>query len=88
MRHARPEDLDQIDGLLAQLRALGAMKEKKRGSFSLGSKGFLHFHEDAAGMFADVKLRDEFERFRVSTKAEQAAFVRRVKAALKAKGAT
>lgn len=58
------------------------MKEKSRGTFYRGSKAFLHFHEDPAGLFADVRFDTDFERFRASTKAERAALVRRVKAAL------
>ena len=56
MRHARDEDLDRIEPLLVQIRAAagGALKEKKRGCFYLKSKGFLHFHEDPKGMFADI----------------------------------
>jgi len=55
MRHARPEDLDRIEPLLAEVRALGVLKEKTRGCFYLKSKGFLHFHEDPKGMFADIE---------------------------------
>jgi len=87
MRHATPAALDQIDGLLATLRALPGLTEKKRGTFYRGSKAFLHFHEDAAGVFADVRVTDVFDRYRVSTKAEQAALVRRVRAALRPAGA-
>jgi hypothetical protein len=56
MRHARDEDLDRIEPLLQRIRAAGAgvLKEKKRGCFYLKSKGFLHFHEDPKGMFADI----------------------------------
>jgi hypothetical protein len=54
MRHARPEDLDRIEPLLAQIRALGVLKEKKRGCFYFKSKGVLHFHDDPKGMFADI----------------------------------
>jgi hypothetical protein len=54
MRHARDEDLDRIDGLLTQLRALPGLTEKKRGVFYRKSRAFLHFHEDPAGMFADL----------------------------------
>ena len=46
--------------------------EKKRGVFYRRSRAFLHFHEDPAGLFADVRLVDDFERHRVSTAAEQA----------------
>ena len=86
VRHATPPALDQLEDLLSALRALPGLTEKRRGSFYRGSKAFLHFHEDPAGLFADVRLSDDFERFRASTKAERAALVRRVKAALRAVG--
>ena len=56
MRHARDEDLDRIEPLLARVRQAGAgmLKEKKRGCFCFKSKGVLHFHEDPKGMFADI----------------------------------
>ena len=82
MRHARPEDLDRIDTLLARLRTIDGMREKKRGVFYVGSKSFLHFHEDPAGMFADLTVSAGFERFRVTTPAEQKAFVKAVREAL------
>lgn len=82
MHHARPEDLDRLEDLLAELRAL-PLKEKSRGVFYRGSKAFLHFHGDPAGLFADVRLGgDAFERFRVSTRQERARLAKRVRAAL------
>jgi hypothetical protein len=54
MKHAGPEALDQLEPILAELRKLPGLKEKKRGAFYRGSSGFLHFHEDPAGFFADV----------------------------------
>lgn len=87
MRHATPATLDVLEPLLATLRSLPALKEKNRGTFYRGSKAFLHFHEDAMGLFADVRFDGAgFERCRVSTKSEQAALVRRVKASLKPSG--
>ncbi len=59
MRHARDEDLDRIEDLLAQLRTLPGLAEKKRGVFYRKSKSFLHFHEDPKGMFADISDPDE-----------------------------
>ncbi len=78
MRHARDEDLDRIEPLLAQVRAAGAgvLKEKKRGCFYLKSRGFLHFHEDPNGMFADI----EDDRIRVDDAAGAAELVARVAA--------
>ena len=55
MRHARDQDLDRIEPLLAQIRtAAPLLKEKKRGVFYLKGRAFLHFHEDPKGMFADL----------------------------------
>jgi hypothetical protein len=84
VRHARPAALDDLEDLLVRLRELPGLTEKSRGTFYRQSKAFLHFHEDAAGLFADVRFRDDFERTRVSTKAERDAFVRRVKDAVSA----
>ena len=69
--------------MLVQLRALPDLKEKSRGTFYRKSQAFLHFHEDPAGLFADVRLGGgDFTRMRVSTKAEQRALMTAVKAAL------
>lgn len=75
MRHARPEALDELEPLLAQIRALPGLTEKARGVFYRKSKAFLHFHEDPAGLFADARLGADFERFKVQTAEEQAALV-------------
>ena len=79
MKHAGPDALDAIEPILREIRKLPGLKEKKRGTFYRGSSAMLHFHEDPAGMFADLKLRGEFVRFRVSTKAEIAAMLREAK---------
>jgi hypothetical protein len=76
MRHARDEDLDQIDPLLGKIRALGTLIERKRGVFYAGSRAFLHFHEDRAGMFADLRDGEGFVRHRVSSAREQRDFLR------------
>jgi len=83
MRHARPQDLDRIETLLAQVRAAGGgvLKEKKRGCFYVKSKGFLHFHEDPKGMFADI----EDDRIRIDDPAGAAELLARV-AAVAARG--
>ena len=64
MKHAGDAALDQLEALLAKLRALPGPIEKKRGVFYLKSKAFLHFHEDPAGLFADVRdaAGKDFER--------------------------
>ena len=68
MKHAGAAALDRLEPLLAAVRALPGPVEKTRGVFYLKSKAFLHFHEDPAGLFAD--LRDaqgkDFDRIDVT----------------------
>ncbi|WP_372786182.1 hypothetical protein [Phenylobacterium sp.] len=73
MRHARDADLDRLEDLLAKIRELPGLKEKKRGVFYRKSRGFLHFHEDPKGMFADIA--DPDERIDVTHAAGQAALL-------------
>ena len=82
MRHANQEDLDHLEALLAELRKLPRLRERKRGYFSRGSRAFLHFHEDGGDFYADVKLGNDFERMRVTSPAEQAGFLSLVREAL------
>jgi hypothetical protein len=82
MRHARPEALDELETLLVSLRALGVLKEKSRGVFYKGGQAFLHFHEDPAGLFADIRAGKDFDRHRVSSAKERAAFLKVARAAL------
>lgn len=88
MRHARDEDLDRIEPLLGRLRALGALRERKRGCFYFKSKGFVHFHEDPKGMFADLRQIDtrDDRRVKVDTSAEQDDLIEQAKKVLAALG--
>jgi hypothetical protein len=82
VRHATQEDLDRLEALLTELRGLTELRERKRGNFSRGSRAFLHFHEDAGDIYADVRLAGDFERMKVTSPGEQAAFLSRVRATL------
>lgn len=73
MRHARDADLDRIEELLVRIRTLPGLTEKKRGVFYRKSRGFLHFHEDPKGMFADIS--DPDERIDVTNTAGQARLI-------------
>ena len=77
MRHARDQDLDRIQDLLVQLRTLPGLTEKKRGVFYRKSRAFVHFHEDPAGMFADIGLGPDLidTRIDVTHPAGQAALL-------------
>ena len=80
MRHARAEDLDRLEPLLARLRALPRLTEKSRGVFYVKGRAFLHFHADPAGLFADVRAGDgDFERLRVDDAAGAKALLERVR---------
>jgi hypothetical protein len=83
VRHARDEDLDAVDSLLARVRELPGLTERTRGTFYRKSEGFLHFHADRAGMFADLKVDGAFQRYRVSTVREQRALLSAAKAELR-----
>jgi hypothetical protein len=82
VRHATDDDLDHIEALLAKLRGFPQLRERKRGSFSRGSRAFLHFHEDAGEFYVDVRLDSAFQRMRVTSDTEQADFVAQVRRAL------
>ena len=85
MKHAGSEALSSLKPLLDALREHRGLVEKSPGCFYLRSGAFLHFHEDPAGLFADVKEDSSaFARYRVTTRAEQRTFLARVKRALKA----
>jgi hypothetical protein len=53
-----------------QVRAKEGIIEKKLGVFYRKSNAFLHFHEDPAGLFADLKAGTDFDRYPVNTKNE------------------
>lgn len=64
--------------MLAKLRTCSSLKERARGTFYRKSSAFLHFHEDPAGLFADLKTDGVFVRHRVTTARERAALLREV----------
>jgi hypothetical protein len=46
-------------------------QRKKLGIFYRESKSFLHFHEDPAGLFADLDAGSDFDRYPVNTERER-----------------
>ena len=84
MKHAGKESLANLASVLSALREQRGLVERTPGSFYLRSSAFVHFHEDTAGLFADLK-EDlvSFTRYRVSTVAERKAFIARVNRCLK-----
>lgn len=88
VRHARSEALDELEEVLSDVRKLPGLIEKSRGVFYRGSRAFLHFHEDATGLYADVRIGDDFARHRVQSAAERRAFLTRVANATRRQGAS
>ncbi len=85
MKHAGPATLQTLKPLLARLRGLPGLVERRPGCFYKGSKAFLHFHEDPSGTHADVRLDGpEFTRLRVESVRERDALVAAARNALEA----
>jgi hypothetical protein len=83
MKHATDETLRRLSDLLYQIRAKDGINEKKLGIFYRNSKAFLHFHEDPAGLFADLKVAADFDRYPVNTKREWTTLLSAIDRALK-----
>jgi hypothetical protein len=79
MKHAGPHSLTRLAPLLDRVRALGRLTERTPGSFYLRASAFLHFHEDPAGLFADLKADGKaFTRLPVNSTKEQDALLAQV----------
>ena len=71
MKHAGAAALEALSGLLASLRTR-ALIEKRPGIFYRKDKAFLHFHEDRAGLFADLRDGNDWQRLPVNNFDERA----------------
>jgi hypothetical protein len=79
MKHADADTLERLDSLLNQLRTRAHLREKTPGTFYVKSRAYLHFHDDATGIFADVKLDFvDFTRLRATTRTEQRELLSRI----------
>ena len=65
-----------------ELRKLPELRERKRGSFSRGTRAFLHCHADAGDFYVDVRLDQGFTRARVTSAEDQAELLSRIRKAL------
>lgn len=83
MKHANAAVLHGLSDLLQQIRAKEGIREKKFGIFYRNSKSFLHFHEDPAGLFADLNAGANFARYPVNSQAEWKALLTAIDQALK-----
>ena len=82
MKHAGPVALDRLAGLVAELRGRPGLAEPRPGVFYRRGRAFLHFHEDPAGLFADLRPGDDWVRLPVTSPDEQARLVEAIDRAL------
>lgn len=87
MKHASAPALRTLSGLLDKIRAKEGVREKKVGIFYRGSKAFLHFHEDPAGLFADLSMGTDFDRYPVNTQRQWTVLLMAIDRALASDGA-
>ncbi len=78
MKHAGPSTFARIPHLLGELRARPVLGEMRPGVFYLKSRAFLHFHDDPSGIFADVRLAEDFVRLPVTSRAQQSDLLERI----------
>jgi hypothetical protein len=73
VEHAGADALEELSGLIGELRQLGWLREQTPAHFYWKSRAIVHFHEDPTGLYADVRLdlQGRFERRRVTARAEQ-----------------
>ena len=81
MKHATSATLNAIEPLLRKVRAIDGLDERKRGIFYRKGVALLHFHEDPAGLFADLKVNGVWKRMRVSEREEREALLREARRA-------
>ena len=64
---AKKATLQALEPFLESVRALGidGLAEKANGAFYVRRVAILHFHEDADGVHADVKVTGEWERVQI-----------------------
>jgi hypothetical protein len=83
MKHAAAPALALLEPLIPEFRAMALLAERLVGSVYRKGAALLHFHEDPAGLFADIKCNGkQFEHHRVNARVEQPSFLALVRATL------
>ena len=72
MKHAGAEALGVLSELLQKLRNRTSLVERKPGVFYVKGRAFLHFHEDRAGLFADLRNGSDWLRLAVNNHDDRA----------------
>jgi hypothetical protein len=71
MKHAGADTLEALSDLLQSLRTRTTLVERRPGIFYVKGTAYLHFHEDPAGLFADLRLGGDWQRFPVNSADER-----------------
>ena len=82
MKHADVRALEAVSDLIENLRRRSVLVEKRLGIFYIKGQAFLHFHKDPAGLFADLRQGDDWQRFPVNHPDECASLLGAVDRAL------
>ncbi len=77
MARADAAALQRLLPLLRQLREITGLREAQPGVFHLKGSAFIHFHDDAGALFADLKKAggSGFDRYGVDTPTGQRKLV-------------
>ncbi len=77
MAHASAEALEPLRALLRQLRDIKGLREMKPGIFYNRGTAFIHFHDEAGVLCADLKKPggSGFDRYPLDTPAAQRKLV-------------
>ena len=54
MRHAKPEDIVSVSGLLGRVRIIEGIREKTPAHFYFRGTNVLHFHVDDGIIYCDI----------------------------------
>lgn len=74
--------IDRLTPLLTVLRGYSTLREVRPTTFHLDGSDFVHFHERAGRVYADVRLAKGQVRMPATTELEQAELLERIDAAL------
>jgi hypothetical protein len=66
VKHAGTDALGELSELLQKLRNRPGLVERRPGIFYVKGRAFLHFHEDRAGLFADLRQGGDWLRLAVN----------------------
>ena len=89
MSRAKKSTLEELEPWLREVRTLGieGLVETANGAFYKRRTAILHFHEDAEGVYADVKVDGEWQRVQVNAERGKRTVLKMLKAQYTTPGA-